>query len=230
MDILKSIAVQECEVSKGGKLQCVSDCFCIFCYTEIKGQVTSLPALRERYMYLPRQLHRASYSWECNALPVTTLVYPLKAWKVTWHLETATHTFASPALPSPASSFTVHWAHLHRFVPLLLNWKLLQPGSASLCSERGVTNTTRNSAQTQIKVQPKGHLPSRPAGRRDCTPRQQGRRQLLIKSQAEMLLSGPVEEQGVLVKATRCTSDVIPFPLVWHVARRELAAACNHKP
>lgn len=161
--------MQECEVSKGGKLQCVSDCSCVFCYTEIKGQVTSLPALRERDMYLLRQLHRASYSWECNALPVTTLVYPLKAWKVTWHLENATHTFASPVLPSPASSFTVHWAHLHRFV-LFLNWKLLQPGSASLSSERAVTNATSDSAQTQIKVQCKGHLHTRPAGRHQTAP------------------------------------------------------------
>lgn len=171
-------------------------------------------------MYLPRQLHRASYSWECNALPVTTLVYPLKAWKVTWHLENATHTFASPVLPSPASSFTVHWAHLHRFV-LFLNWKLLQPRSTSLSSERAVTNTTSDSAHTQIKSamqRPSPHQTCRETS--DCTPRQQGKRQLLIKSQGEMLPLHPVEEQHVWAKVTRCTSDLIPFPLVWCVARR----------
>lgn len=37
MDIITRIAVQEREVRKGTKLQCVPDCSCVFCYTEIKG-------------------------------------------------------------------------------------------------------------------------------------------------------------------------------------------------
>lgn len=101
-------------------------------------------------MYLPRQLQRASYSWECNALLVITLAYPLKAQKVTWHLETATHTFASPVLPSPASSFTIHRALFYRFV--LLTWKLLQLGNVSVSSDHGVTNPTSNSAQRNWSV------------------------------------------------------------------------------
>lgn len=39
--VIRRLGVQECEVSKGGKLQCVSDCFCAFCYTEIKGHASS---------------------------------------------------------------------------------------------------------------------------------------------------------------------------------------------
>lgn len=51
MAIIKSIAVQKCEESKGGKLQCDPDCSPVFCYSETKGQVTSLPALREGYVF-----------------------------------------------------------------------------------------------------------------------------------------------------------------------------------
>ena len=51
IDIIKSIAVQGCVVSKGVKLQCISDGSYVFCYTEIEGQVSSLPALRERGVF-----------------------------------------------------------------------------------------------------------------------------------------------------------------------------------
>lgn len=47
--------------------------FVHFATLRLKG----MPALRERDVCLPGCLCRASYSWECNALPVTTLVYPL---------------------------------------------------------------------------------------------------------------------------------------------------------
>lgn len=130
----------------GGKLQCVSNSSCVFCYIEIKGQDTPLPALRERDMYLLQQQHWASYSWESNALPVTTLIYPLNAWEFTWRFKTPTHIFARPVCPPPASSFTVHWAHLPRLV-LLFNWDLLQPWSTSLSSEHGVPHTTSDTAQ-----------------------------------------------------------------------------------
>lgn len=150
----------------GGKLECVSNCSCVFCYIEFKGQVTPLPALRERDMYL---LNGASYSWESNALPVTTLIYPPKGWEFTWHLETATHTRANPARPSPASSFTVHCAHLQRLV-ILFHWELLQPGGTSPSSEHGVTHTPSNSAQDTFKCNPKGHLHTRSAGRHETAP------------------------------------------------------------
>lgn len=149
--------------------------------------------LRERDTYLLGQLHRASYSWESNALPVTTLIYPLKAWEFTWHFETATHTLASPARPSPASSFTVHWAHLQRLV-LLFNWELLWPGSTCLSPEHGVTHTPSNNAQDKDLSATQKDI-STPDLTWDCTPKQQVRRKLFIQCQAEMGLSGPIEEQ-----------------------------------
>lgn len=83
----------------------------------------------------------------------------------------------------------------------------------------------------QFKCKPKDISTPELPGTGEHAPQAAGRRQLFIKSQAEVLLSGCVEGQGVLVRATsHGASDPVPFPWIWHTAGRVLAAACRHKP
>lgn len=201
-DAIRRLAVQECEVSKGGKLQCVSDCFCAFCYTEIKGHVTSLPALRETDVYLPRCLCRASYSWECNALPVTTLVYPLTTWKVTWHSETAMHIWQSLL----HSAFTALTATDSYSI-----WEL----HTSLHSEINRTNAT---PRQNIKCNPKYIFT--PDLRRDRRQHSKIAGQSSWRAKQKCFWY-----PCIWVRTTNHASDPVPTSQVWDLGHRELAAS-----